>query len=973
MAEIVDGRCHAKKAPESPPLIQHGDLVFQTHHVGWIITGTFTMISIVASFWLINKHLQWYTNKREQRYIVRILFMVPIYSVVSFASYLFWNHSTPLLLLRDGYESTVLTAFFYLLLMYLSPDPEEQKAIFRKNGLSRENDRAARRKGQKVRKWMFPLGPIKSKPADGLYFLQMMKWGVLQYCVIRPTTTLAAVTLDYMGLYCEDSWSPRWGHLYITVIVSISVSISMYCLLQLYMPVSKYLKVHKPILKLFAIKAVVFLTFWQATFLSFLTMFGVVKDTEFMTADNINIGLGAILETFEMTIFAFLHIRAFTYRPYKIPPDRTPRFRSLVHAMNFAETFRELWGGTVYMYHRFRGRETDKQARRDAALENVFGRSRYDIVNKQQQEKRPEYDEKTQKSVAVSIGVDEMVHVGEERQWLGAGDDYAYGLKYQIKKEKSESLGVQIERELQSRGYFRRERSGSAQYEPIGNLDLDPVPRNTTRHSRGQQSWWRKAFTRASQYDDHGPSPGVVDSVAPRVTHRTSRQNSSHRISEQLPHSIPEQQDFEDPPPPSVIRTYRGTRDRRSVVDQFPVPPPVEHVVSQAFIRQATSPESEPRPLPPSSPPRNLKRKPPPQLTPMPMSNLTTYPLLSSTAITPSQSQSDYADSLLNRVFPVSDASHSIEALRSGPTSTQSHHSGVRLGGTGVVNVTGTVVAQAPVVVRPGSSHMNSQERIVEVPGQLVPAISPSLDSSTTIVAPNIPPQYQEPGPSRLPRAAGVQEAQPELRRSSRVPTSRTSYPLDPHAARRDRVVLPAPLAPVATSSVSPPRNRDQPFQYTSSPVSISPPSSNAFPPAHQRGRHSLPSPSSPPHPASFIPAPRPSGSGSMFPPSSPIVTPLSPRSPPPQPALHSPRSPRLPVTATSPPSSPPPLRRGTQNVKRYSYGQGDVSPRERERRRISSPPSHELGAIPASVNSSMNAVPWSALRPVQEDRGERR
>lgn len=42
------------------------------------------------------------------------------------------NHSTPLLLLRDCYESTVLTSFFYLLLLYLSPDPEEQKEIFRK-------------------------------------------------------------------------------------------------------------------------------------------------------------------------------------------------------------------------------------------------------------------------------------------------------------------------------------------------------------------------------------------------------------------------------------------------------------------------------------------------------------------------------------------------------------------------------------------------------------------------------------------------------------------------------------------------------------------------------------------------------------------------------------------------------------------------------------------------------------------------
>lgn len=153
------------------------------------------------------------------------------------------------------------------------------------------------------------------------------------------------------------------------------------------------------------------------------------------------------------SIFGFLHIKAFSYRPYKIPPDRTKRWRALVHAMNFAETFRELRNGMVYIFRRWKGHETDMQARRDAALEGVFGRSRFDIAQKQ---KNGVYDEKTQKSVAVSVDVDEMVHLGEERQWLGVGDNYAYGLKYQARKEKSDSLGRQIEKELESRGYGRR-------------------------------------------------------------------------------------------------------------------------------------------------------------------------------------------------------------------------------------------------------------------------------------------------------------------------------------------------------------------------------------------------------------------------------------------------------------------------------------------------------------------------------------
>ena len=89
----TNATCFTPKAPEKgPSLFQHGKVVFQgmcnvlsvyphvfldhglivrlygwdivAHNVGWIISGFFTVIAIVASFWLINKHLQWYTNVR---------------------------------------------------------------------------------------------------------------------------------------------------------------------------------------------------------------------------------------------------------------------------------------------------------------------------------------------------------------------------------------------------------------------------------------------------------------------------------------------------------------------------------------------------------------------------------------------------------------------------------------------------------------------------------------------------------------------------------------------------------------------------------------------------------------------------------------------------------------------------------------------------------------------------------------------
>lgn len=154
----------------------------------------------------------------------------------------------------------------------------------------------------------------------------------------------------------------------------------MYCLIQLYVPISEQLAPQKPLIKLFSVKAVVFLTFWQATVLSTLSILAVVKDTPYMTANDINTGIAAILETFEMMCFAGLHISAFSYVPYlpdgKRSSDQTPRLRSLVHALDIRDMWREFWEGSVYMGKTIRGVELDTEARRKSHFAKVMGRER---------------------------------------------------------------------------------------------------------------------------------------------------------------------------------------------------------------------------------------------------------------------------------------------------------------------------------------------------------------------------------------------------------------------------------------------------------------------------------------------------------------------------------------------------------------------------------------------------------------------
>lgn len=66
---------------------------------------------------------------------------------------------------------------------------------------------------------------------------------------IRPVSTLAAVITNYLGIYCVASYSPVYSHLYLTTAISVSVTIAMYNVLQLYVVIKEELKPFSPIIK----------------------------------------------------------------------------------------------------------------------------------------------------------------------------------------------------------------------------------------------------------------------------------------------------------------------------------------------------------------------------------------------------------------------------------------------------------------------------------------------------------------------------------------------------------------------------------------------------------------------------------------------------------------------------------------------------------------------------------------------------
>ncbi|BGP24909.1 DUF300 domain protein [Rhodotorula toruloides] len=265
------------------------------------------VIASATSIWLISKHLAFFYHPTEQRHIVRLLFMPVIYAVCSFLSYYLYRQALYFQLLRDCYEVLVIASFFFLLLSHLSNPPLSPDTPIppKPYGTKRERDVRLREsvKDLHLEKWMWPLGRWKWRPAgggsgEGEAFLWWMRVRIGQYVLVRPLSTLASVIGEATGYYCLSSWSPN-------------------CILQLYMLLKEQLKPYSPVVKFLCVKSVVFLTFWQESALSLLVTVGVIKKRQYWSADEIVIGLAALLSCFEMVLFAFLRVRAFTYLPYR--------------------------------------------------------------------------------------------------------------------------------------------------------------------------------------------------------------------------------------------------------------------------------------------------------------------------------------------------------------------------------------------------------------------------------------------------------------------------------------------------------------------------------------------------------------------------------------------------------------------------------------------------------------------------------
>ncbi|KFY62884.1 hypothetical protein V496_04339 [Pseudogymnoascus sp. VKM F-4515 (FW-2607)] len=356
------------------------------HELGLIICGGCTILAILISAYSIWMHALNYTKPREQRHIIRILVMIPVYAVARFLSFWFYHHNVYFSVISDCYEAFAIASFFALLCHYTSPTLHSQKNFFR--GM------------HPIKPWVLPVNwfakccggerGIWRTPRSGLTWFNVVWAGIYQYCFVRVAMTITAVVTQYFDVYCEASNMPWFAHIWVLVINAVAVTIAMYLLIQFYIQLRADLAEHSPFLKVLAIKLVIFLSFWQTFVISILTSstFSVLKANDYLAFPDLYVGIPSLLICIEMALFAIFHIFAYPHAPYKPgahhsgeenaskyptgdPDDLGPKqggfmgARALLDALNPWDIVKAFGRGIRWMFVGARRRKQDASYSRD--------------------------------------------------------------------------------------------------------------------------------------------------------------------------------------------------------------------------------------------------------------------------------------------------------------------------------------------------------------------------------------------------------------------------------------------------------------------------------------------------------------------------------------------------------------------------------------------------------------------------------
>lgn len=336
-----------------------GDAVMMGFPLAWVETNRAESLllafgcCVLASFISvcnIYQHLQHYSRPQLQRYIVRILAIVPVYALGSLLSLIFVNQALYFDTFRDCYEAFVVYSFLALVLSFAGG---ESVCVLKMQG------EADITHAWPLNRCLHPIG------RDGR-LLRSCKRATIQFVLIKPVFALLSLVMLACGQYHTLPYQ-----LILTVVYNVSYSLALYGLWLFYLATKHILKTFNPVLKFFAVKSVVFLTFWQSGLIDFVP--GITNAQSFAWKD--------LILCVEMVPFALLHYLAFNPSQFKKNLDRLPDsevLKNMKEVLSLADLVADAYHNFMpsyqdYMLQRSNGGETTGRVRGRNKSVVVFG------------------------------------------------------------------------------------------------------------------------------------------------------------------------------------------------------------------------------------------------------------------------------------------------------------------------------------------------------------------------------------------------------------------------------------------------------------------------------------------------------------------------------------------------------------------------------------------------------------------------
>lgn len=284
-----------------------GKLFFQTTGAHFL-SGLFTWVAIIISCHQIALHTRHYTNPEQQKYIVRILFIIPIYALDSWLSLLFFEQNYYIYFdtIRDCYEAFVIYNFLCLCYEYLGGEMAILSEI----------------RGKGLKAGWLTCTCCWSGRVINIEFLRSCKKATLQFCFMKPIMAAITLILESSDSYADGDFRPDRGYLYITIVYNVSYTIALYGLFLFYNATKELLAVYHPVLKFLTVKFIVFMSFWQGFALAIIEKSGLITTQNHIKAGTISAGYQNFILCIEMFFASVMLKFAFPYNIYRIQQHR---------------------------------------------------------------------------------------------------------------------------------------------------------------------------------------------------------------------------------------------------------------------------------------------------------------------------------------------------------------------------------------------------------------------------------------------------------------------------------------------------------------------------------------------------------------------------------------------------------------------------------------------------------------------------